>query len=528
MKTFPVLSNTSLKTHKFTSKLEIKIPQSSKVQFPVEKWRQTTLESIKPEVSFQNLETANFPLTVIASLQRRTTRGPLDEDEEYILHKCSMNTTDKCSPLSATMSPLSATSARTSALSTPLAKSQDVNPLEQSIEARISLLDDETEEKLDVPSEKNLAFLLDTSIYHPLSQVDIPLPFRKPFTGPPPPGATVTHLISQLEALVAKCDFVAAAHYAAVCLTSGIVQPSDYGSIFKLLAVRYSCLELIGQVLLAAQEAKALEDLSSEFYYHLSSVSEAEIETHNGQRPLAKHIMPFSLRVQAIRLQNIGFSDPRRGVTALYDLGLEAREHLASPYTTDTERNEWSERLESLSVHVVNALIELGDLDCAQRTLMQSKPNDAEAQARWVGRMVLILVRLGQLKKAQAYIDDLLKDSPNRALLSSISAISDGRVDEGAKMLEDLESENPDAELADIAKQNLAVAYLYLGRIQDAKILLDRLIEAGYSFQSLTVNLATIFDLVSDKSRDQKIALVNKLASTQTKKKSFTNADFKL
>lgn len=392
----------------------------------------------------------------------------------------------------------------------------------------MNLLDDEPDEKPEISTDKNLSFLLDAAIYHPLSQVDIPIPFRKPFSGPPPPGATIAQALAQLDALISKCDFVGAAHYAAVCLTCGIVQPTDHASIFKLLAVRYSGLELIGQVLLAAQEAKALEDLSSEFYYNIFEVSDAEIEAHNGQRPLAKHIMPFSLRVQAIRLQNIGFSDPRRGVTVLYDLGLEVREHLASPYSTETERTEWGKKLESLSMHVVNALIELGDLDCAQRTLAQSKPKDITLQGLWAGRMILILLKLGQISIARSYVDNITMDSGNRAILSSILAVSDGRLEEAAKILEELDQQEVDTELATLAKQNLAVAYLYLGRIQKASELLDELIEAGYSFQSLTVNLATIFDLTSDRSRDQKVALINKLASSQTKKKSFTNADFKL
>lgn len=358
--------------------------------------------------------------------------------------------------------------------------------------------------------------------------MDVPVPFRKPFPGPPPPGTTTKQALNHVQSLITKGDFLGAAHLAAICLTSGLVQPTDHVSIFKLLATRYSCLELVGQLLLAAQEAKALEDLSSEFYYVVPEVTEAEVEEHDGQRPLAEHIMPFSLRVQAIRLQNIGFSDPRRGVTMLYDLGLEVREHLASPYTTAEDRAEWSKRLESLSMHVVNALIELGDLDCAQRTLAQSRPVDPKAQARWRSRMVLMLVKLGQVSQAQQYLDRMEPYDDGKTVLSAILAVADGRVDEAARLLEDLSHTKDESDVAPLAKQNLAVALLYLGRISEAKRLLESLVEEGHSFPSLTVNLTTVFDLTSDRSRDQKVALVNKLAASQTQKRPFTNADFKL
>lgn len=430
------------------------------------------------------------------------------------------------SPLSATLSPPSSTKA--SSIISPLAKSQDVDQLDQNQEAQRSLLDNEPESLVAGASSRSLSFVLDAAIYHPLSQVDIPVPFRRPPVAPPPSSATIAQALSQLDSLIANCDFLGAAHFSAMCLTSGLVQPTDHTSIFRLLATRYSCLELIRQLLLAAQEAKALEDLSSDFYYVIPTATDTEIEAHNGARPIAQHIMPFSLRIQAIRLQNIGFSDPRRGVTALYDLGLEAREHIASPYTSATDREIWKNNLRSLRIHVVNALVELGDLDCAQRTLAQSKLQDTEEESQWTSRMVLLLLKLGQLDQARAHAETLGPHDRNRTLLLSILATANGKVEDGATLLENVTEEDAPSDLAVLAKQNLAVAYLYAGRILDAKLILEGLVETGHSFQSLIVNLATIFDLTSDKSREQKMRLVNKLASSQTQRRPFTNADFKL
>jgi len=372
-----------------------------------------------------------------------------------------------------------------------------------------------------------LSFLLDAAIYHGLSQVNVPTAFRRPFAGPPPPGATKAQCLAQVDSLIVRGDFLGAAHLAAICLTSAVIQPTDHHAIFRLLAVRYSCLELLGQLLFAAQEAKALEDLSSEFYYDVLQVTDAEIEAHGSQKPLARHIMPFLFRVQAVRLQNIGFSDPRRGVTMLYDLGLEAREHIASPYTGEPERATWVERLESLSMHVVNALIELGDLDCAQRTLSQARPEQPEAQARWASRMVLLLIKLGKVDKAREPLETLLDDSEGKTLLSSILALADGNVEESAVILENVSGQSEDTDMAALIKQNLAVSYLYLGRIAEARKLLEGLVSDGHSFPSLTINLTTMFDLTSDKSREQKLQLIGKLA-TREQKRPFTNADFKL
>ena len=354
------------------------------------------------------------------------------------------------------------------------------------------------------------------------------MPVRKPFPGPPAPGTKANQAIGYVESLVAKCDLLGAAHLAAVCLTSGLVQPTDYASIFRLLAIRYSCLELVGQLLLAAQEAKALEDLSSEFYYTTNEVTEAEVEAHDGQRPVAEHIMPFSLRVQAIRLQNIGFSDPRRGVTMLYDLGLEVREHLASSYTSESAHAKWSRRLESLGMHVVNALIELGDIDCAQRTLTQSRPSRSQAQERWASWTILMLLKLGQVKNAQEYVDQMQSEDDEKMILSALLDVATGRLDKAAKSLEDFTSQEDNSDIEALAKQNLAVVLLYLGKITEAKALLEGLIEKGHAFPSLTINLTTIFDLTSDRSRDQKMGLIGKLAESETQKRHFTNADFKL
>lgn len=446
-----------------------------------------------------------------AALPRRTTRGPLDEEED---------------PLSAS-STFSPGSLRSPTTSTPLEKSQDIDAFQRSTSDTINLLSDQQAPDTDAVVEKNLSFLLDPAIYHPLSQVDIPPPLRKPLPGPPPPSASTSKVIEQLGALVEQCDFIGAAHFAVLCLTSNIILPTDHESIFKLLSVRYSCLELTGHVLLAAQEAKALEDLSSDFYYVVPQMSEVDIDTHDGPKPIAKHIMPWSLRVQAVRLQSIGFSDPRRGITALYDIGLEARENISSPYISEEERDRWIRCLESLSTHVVNALIELGDTECAQRTLLRSKPSEVAAQSRWTQRMVLILIKLGQIKKAQGYIDALQSDDHARIICQSILAIADDKLEAAADMLESATNDNTLADIHTLAKQNLAVAYLYLGRIEEARGILADLARDEDSFHTLVVNLATVYDLTSDRSRDLKLQLVNKLATTP-RNRTFTNADFKL
>lgn len=376
---------------------------------------------------------------------------------------------------------------------------------------------------------KDLSFLLDTSIYHPLSQLDVPAAFRRPF--PPQPNAEtpLSNSLAQLEIVLSQCDYLAGAHLAGGILTSGSVKPTNAKTIFHLLEVRYSCLELSGNVLLAAQEAKALEDLTSTFYY-LQAAPENDTSDETDQVfPLPKHVMPFSLRIQAVRLQSIGFSDPRRGVSALYDLGLECRENILSPFTEDKNLQIWTDRLGDIGIRVVNSLIEMGDLSCAMRTLktMKSSPSNGP----WTVRMVLLLLKMGNVAGAKSLIQGSSIPNKDKSLISCLLLIADGLYEEASAQIADDLSSGADVAISALLKQNLAVALLYDGELQKARQMLEELVAENNSFGSLTVNLATLYDLTSDRSRDLKLAMADEIGQQQSsghQPRAFTNTDFKL
>ncbi|KIW68103.1 hypothetical protein PV04_04070 [Phialophora macrospora] len=449
-----------------------------------------------------------------AALPRRTTKGPLDAP------------TDPLAVPAASQQPLSRQSEVNEA------PSRTASPARTSTAARQEQLAHVVQQPASQAEERDLSFLLDSSIYHALSQVEVPSPFRKPFLPPPSLETPLGVSLQQLDTLLSQCDFLRAAQLAGSILVSGIIRPTDAKTIFRVMEIRYSCLELSGNLLMAAQEAKALEDLSSGFYYddpHPEKESEDEV-SEGRTRKVPEHIMPFGLRLQALRLQSVGFSDPRRGVSSLYDVGMECREHLSSPITTLEQRKLWTERLREVSIRVVNALIEMGDLDAAARTLESLKPADDEDVALWISRMILLRIKMGDIYRAEKLIQSTALKPPEKMVVQSLLAVSQGRLDEAAKVLAENEA-SIDPAVAAVAKQNLAVANLYRGQILNARQHLEDLVDAGHSFQTLTINLATIYDLTSDRSRELKTSMVSRIASHQQEKtqiRSFLNADFKL
>ncbi|KEF54573.1 uncharacterized protein A1O9_09015 [Exophiala aquamarina CBS 119918] len=458
-----------------------------------------------------------------AALPRRTTRGPLDAIEDPLSISGSPSLTPSAS-IQATLPKRSQDEA-----SQHLSNASPTGPLHTlpNQSAPSSKPQQEIVEE-PVTEERDLSFLLDASIYHPLSQLEVPGPFRKPFLPPPTSETPIARSLDQLDNLLSQCEFLRAAHFAGMILTSGTVRPTDTRTVFRLLAIRYSCLELTGNLLFAAQEAKALEDLSSAFYYDDLNPQGGADNDNDPIRKVPRHIMPFSLRLQSLRLQSIGFSDSRRGVSTLYDTASECRENITSPATTLEQRKLWAARLQEVAIRVVNALVEIGDLDCAIRTLKTMKPTKPEDAPTWEARMILLLVKMGDVAKAGQIIKASNLQHTDRVALEALLAIAQGQYQDAEALLKP--GPNIETSLQALVKQNLAVAYLYNGEVQKAKEILEDLVQDGHSFQTLTINLATIYDLSSDRSRELKASLVSRIASdgNSNKARAFTNADFKL
>lgn len=312
---------------------------------------------------------------------------------------------------------------------------------------------------------KDFSFLLRQDIYHPLSQLSIPPIFRSEYPSPSPDEPLPT-ILNKLDDLLKEGRFLQAAHFSGAILTSSIISSTDHQSIFYLLYIRFACLELTGNVLLAGQEAKALEDLNSSFYYLDTDLEIVDNAEGQSQRSHPRHIVPWPLRVLAVWLQSIGFGDARRGISGLYELGLEARRNIFRPGVSEEDKKLWKERLADLGVRVVNALVDIDDLDAARRSLANLNGPDNK-DGFWKMRMALLHLRIGDVNAAREVSGD--SSETGNGILNPMLSMSEGRyvdaVDEWKASLE----EHRGKESEPLIAQNLAVCLLYTGELEQVR-----------------------------------------------------------
>ncbi|KAK2783466.1 hypothetical protein FQN51_004335 [Onygenales sp. PD_10] len=438
--------------------------------------------------------------SVKASRPRSATKGPLDAPDD---------------------SPTTTTLPTRSRTQTPIARSNAATPTSPHTPSLSSV------DRIAAPINKNFSYLLRPDIYHPISPLDISPAFRSelPTISPNEPLSTS---LATLDNLLNDGHFLLAANFSATILTSSALPHHDHNTIFYLLYTRLACLELTGNTIIAAQEAKALEDLSSAFYY-LDDTSEAtEPGKVTAPHDHAQHIVPWPLRVLAVRLQSIGFGDSRRGIAGLYELGLEARKHLSRKGLDEGEREIWKSRLSDLGIRVVNSLIEMNDLDAARRSLANFKV-PTKQQSLETTRMALLHLRVGDVEAARKLLDhpSIEADGTLHCLLD----MAEGRYEDAVVGWEALRTSHIGQDDEALITQNLAVCLLYTGKLNESRDLLESLINNNHSFQSLTFNLATIYELCSEKSRLFKSELTERVARQPASRYSNwerPNADFKI
>jgi trafficking protein particle complex subunit 12 len=142
--------------------------------------------------------------------------------------------------------------------------------------------------------------------------------------------------------------------------------------------------------------------------------------------------------------------------------------------------------------------------------------------------MGLLLLRIGDISAARELLHD---SSETVGMLAPLLATAEGRYEDAVREWDILRDESQGSPLQSITQQNLAVNYLYSGRLKDARRLMEDAVENGEGYGSLTFNLATVYELSSDKSRDLKMSLVSRVASqdgSRMKSWAKTNANFKL
>lgn len=166
--------------------------------------------------------------------------------------------------------------------------------------------------------------------------------------------------------------------------------PDDADRVLQLLHIRLVCLVLINHAERAADEAIPLTDFLAR-------------GTPEAQDLLPS--IPWELRLLLVRLQSIGANDGgRRGIMALYALAGEVRAQVkeARSEYNDDESQIWSDRLCDLGLRVADSLVEMGELDTANRHLetLVNAPVDEV-----FGRRALLRARGGDIADAQHCID---------------------------------------------------------------------------------------------------------------------------
>lgn len=172
------------------------------------------------------------------------------------------------------------------------------------------------------------------------------------------------------------------------------------------------------------------------------------------------HLVPWELRVLAVRLQGIGYGDTKRGILGYYDLARDAREEIMR--TTGEERRMWRERLEDLGVRVGNALVEMGDFAGAARHLESLRRKHAKNERFLNKRLAMLYLRLGDVTAARRYIE--VETDENSALRPLLS-MSEGRYEDAVQEWEALRKNSK----SDMITQNLAVCLLYTGRVEEVE-----------------------------------------------------------
>jgi len=400
---------------------------------------------------------------------------------------------------------------------------------------------------------KDFSFLLRPEIYHQISPLSIPAPFRTP-TRQPAPETPISDLLAQGHFRAAAIAAVQALTSSPVSITQAAahppVEPTDHARVFSLLYTRLSCLCLIDAVALAAQEAKALEDLNSAFY----------LDPMTGT-----HLVPWELRLLAVRLQTLGFGDPRRAVVSYFELARDARTEIGKALRArdHSAAEMWKERLADLGVKVAGALVEQEDLLGAAEHLATLKDigGGGRAAERLAMSKALLWLHIGDVEQARRCIrsssrgaGEHVKSGVAERVLNALADMADAEYEKSLQgwmalkqLLDSQDSDEGSSEVSDeMIGVNLAVCLLYVGRIEEGRQILESLVSnANYSSHTLLFNLSTMYELCTDRAKALKLQLAERVASRapatvrddETSGGGFTaarqgwektNADFKL
>jgi tetratricopeptide (TPR) repeat protein len=332
---------------------------------------------------------------------------------------------------------------------------------------------------------KDFSFLQDPQAYHVLPVTNVPPPFLNAPHAPPISSPIDSLLLSghyRLAAIAAARNIVTAA------------SPGDYDTLLHLIHVRLACLCLLQEHALAA------------------------------------HLVPWDLRLLVVRLAALGYGEWRKGIMGYYELARECRESIIKASSAD-EKTLWRSRLRDCGIRVANVLVEMGDLDGAGRQLGTLAAEEGE-QTREISLMeTLVWLRVGDMPSARrclARASDAAPDELVDGTLNALILLADSDYEAAAQAFRALHEQFPeDAMVA----QNLAVCLLYTGQISNASALLTELVDDSPPFHSLVLNLSTVYELCTERNKEKKEALAEKLAGRREGGGvgwELSNAEFKL
>ncbi|KAF7192220.1 hypothetical protein HII31_06252, partial [Pseudocercospora fuligena] len=330
----------------------------------------------------------------------------------------------------------------------------------------------------------DLRFLQNREIYHAVTTEDIPSAFLNS-TQRPPVDASLS-------------DLVQGGHFrrAADASLKAIFQcrPDAAERILSLLYTRLACLILISRPDLAAAEAVPLTDVLAR-------------NTAAAQDMTA--LIPWDLRLLLVRLQSIGAADGgRRGIMALYALAGEVRYKLRSAQAAqnDSETALWSDRLQDLGLRVCDALVEMGELETATRHLDTLVNVEADELAY---RKALLRMRVGDVEGAKRSASRMVDEKRKRGF-EALLQVADGDYDDAVQSWQSLVTEYPGHEMFAL---NAAVSLLYTGHITTARDVLEDLARELPMFPTLLFNLATVYELCTERAAERKTSVAIQAAS---------------
>ncbi|PNS20800.1 hypothetical protein CAC42_2731 [Sphaceloma murrayae] len=426
---------------------------------------------------------------------RRSTRGPLDDEDPLAPSPTTAaEAPPPASPPSSTTSPRPTPSALLSPpLSALTASSRHLPPLSLSRPTSPSRIPD-------------LTFLTRPQLYSPLPTPQLLPPFLTPLHQSPAPSSTLSDLTK-------THSFRHAAIKAASDLCTGIVPPDAPAQILETFHVRLACLVLIGQTEIAAQEARPLAD----FLARTAAQQQQQQQGRQGSRPGSAAglgtartspdagIVPWELRVLVQWLSGVGAQDGgRRGIMGLYALGAECRARWAEGKAE--EKVMWKERLGELGIRVGAELVRMGEGEAAARHL---RGLEGEMGAEVKGGLALLYARMGDVKGAERVIGEI-SGGQEVGVLRGLVAFARGEYDVAREAFAEMYADNDDDVLV---ANNYAICLLYTGGMQQAAQIMERLVNETTPVTGTLFNLATMYELATEKAVEKKAKLVERVAS---------------